>query len=602
MPRPSYNSRGVSRNQRILLIVTTLIVGATRFAALAAHPWDWDEILFCLALRDYNVLGHQPHPPGFPLYVALTKIAALFFDRDFHALQAVNVLAGLFVFPVSFWLGRSLRMDFRTAYAAALLFAFLPNVWYFGGSGFSDVPAMVLFLAAGAAFLGVEENGSRRYLLASILLAAAMLVRPHNALMVVYPWIAATVRLVRGRRVRAVIGSAIAVVLVVAAGYGIAAWVTGFDEYVHALTAHAGYVKRSDTIDNPARPPLLEVLGNQLDPYEAGKVQLLLNGLTLLAIVFGRRRLTAEVVLTFGPYFLFATFALSATGYSRLSLAYIAAIPLLAAEGIRILAEWKPRFDLAVRAALLALIVGRIVWWILPAFEVQRTKVPPPITATLWLRDHTDPKTAKIVVHDSMWPWARYYFTEHSWDRVGDDIGMQSDHDTSNEWLLRSGDVYSLNSLWFRREQDRAWNLTPLRRYYEVHVQRVSDIAFFGSGWYQYEWDGPVRWRWMSRASVLMLPPLSGTGELRMRFSVPVDVIGKPVRITFTMNGEPLGSVVARTGDQDVRFTARGRASAPNVLRIEVSDTFVPASRNPGDDARRLGLRLWSWGWRRVGD
>ena len=592
----------MSRNQRILLGVTALLVGATRFLALSRHPWDWDEVLFCLALRDFNVLAHHPHPPGFPLYVALTKIAFLFFDRDFHALQAVNILAGIGIFPAFFWLGRSLRMDFRTAYCAALLFAFLPNVWYFGGSGFSDVPALVLFVAASAAFLSVEADDTRRYLLGSILLAAAVLIRPHNALMVVYPWVAATVRLVRGGRMRTVIASAIAVVLIVAIGYGAAAWITGFDEYVHALTAHAGYVKRSDTIDNPTRPPLLEVLRRQLDPYEAGKVSLLLNLLALTAIVLGRRRLTAEVLLTFGPYFVFATFALSATGYSRLSLAYIGAIPLLASEGIRVLAELRPRFDLAVRTAFVALILARIAWWILPAFEVQRTKVPPPIAATLWLRDHTDPKTAKIIVHDSMWPWARYYFLEHPWERIGDDIGMQSDHDTSNEWLLRAGDVYSLNSLWFRREQDRAWNLTPLRRYYEVHVQRVSDIAFFGSGWYQYEWDGPVRWRWMSRSSVLLLPPLSGTGELRLKFSVPVDVLRKPIRISFSMNGQALGSMIARTMDHDIRYTVRGRGNAPNVLRIEVSDTFVPAQLKPGDDARRLGLRLWSWGWRRVGD
>jgi hypothetical protein len=593
----------VSRSQRILFVATALVAGATRLVALSRHPWDWDEILFCLALRDYNVLAHQPHPPGFPLFVALGRIAYLFFDRDFHALQAVNILAGIAVFPVTYWLGRALRMDFRTAYSAALLFAFIPNVWYFGGSGFSDVPATVLYLAAAAAFLSVDAHTPRRYFVASLLLGAAMLMRPHNALAVIYPWVAATVRLVRAGQLRAVIGNAVVVVLIVAAGYGIAAWNTGFDEYVHSLGAHAEYVRRADTIDNPARPPLHEVLRRQLDPYEAGKVSLLLNLLALGGIVFGRRRLAAEVLLTFGPYFVFTTFAASATGYSRLSIPYIAMIPLLAAEGIRRLAEWRPRFDLAVRAVFVAAIIGRIVWWLWPAFEVQKTKVPPPITAALWLRDHTDPKTAKIIVHDSMWPWARYYFDKHEWDRVGDDIGMQSDHDTSNEWLLRSGDVYSLNSMWFRRDQDRAWNLTPLRRYYEVHVQRVSDIAFFGSGWYQYEWDGPVRWRWMSGASVLMLPPLSGTGELRLRFSVPADSIGKPVRVSFTMNGDATGSVVVSdVHEHEVRYLVRGRANAPNVLRIEVSDTFVPAHRKPGDDGRRLGLRLWSWGWRRIGD
>jgi hypothetical protein len=60
--------------------------GADRFALavlfLAAHlPWlvsaptDFDEANFVLGLRDFDVATHQPHPPGYPVFIALGKLS-----------------------------------------------------------------------------------------------------------------------------------------------------------------------------------------------------------------------------------------------------------------------------------------------------------------------------------------------------------------------------------------------------------------------------------------------------------------------------------------------------------------------------------------------
>src|SRR5918994_218586 len=49
-------------------------------AWLAAHlPYlapsleDIDSINFALGLRDFDVASHQPHPPGYPVYIALGR-------------------------------------------------------------------------------------------------------------------------------------------------------------------------------------------------------------------------------------------------------------------------------------------------------------------------------------------------------------------------------------------------------------------------------------------------------------------------------------------------------------------------------------------------
>src|SRR5438270_8019895 len=58
-------------------------------------------------------------------------------------------------------------------------------------------------------------------------------------------------------------------------------------------------------------------------------------------LAFARpRRAQLDIVLTFEPNFLLAWFFLSPTGISRLSLGYIAANALLAADGMDVVATW----------------------------------------------------------------------------------------------------------------------------------------------------------------------------------------------------------------------------------------------------------------------
>src|SRR5437764_3115064 len=138
-PQPALTPR-----QRLTCGIVAIVCAATRFLAVAKTLWDWDEALFCLGMRSYDVTAHHPHPPGFPVYIALGRIVRTVIPSDFRALQAVNLIAGALVFPAMFLLARELRFRFPTAAIAASLCAFFPNVLFFGGGGFSDIPSLVL--------------------------------------------------------------------------------------------------------------------------------------------------------------------------------------------------------------------------------------------------------------------------------------------------------------------------------------------------------------------------------------------------------------------------------------------------------------------------
>ena len=105
----------IAARQRAIVIVVAVVCASTRFLALARSIWDWDEALFAMALRDYDVTVHHPHPPGFPVFIAMARMARLIVPDDFRALQAVNLIAALLVFPAVYLFARELRLRFMTA-------------------------------------------------------------------------------------------------------------------------------------------------------------------------------------------------------------------------------------------------------------------------------------------------------------------------------------------------------------------------------------------------------------------------------------------------------------------------------------------------------
>src|SRR5436190_1257236 len=129
----------LTSRERTIVWIVAAVCALTRFLAMARTLWWWDEALFCLGVRSYDVTQHHPHPPGFPVYVGAAKLLRLVTGSDFHALQAINVIAGMLLFPVLFLLAREIGFRFPTATIAAALCAFFPNVWFFGGTALSDV-------------------------------------------------------------------------------------------------------------------------------------------------------------------------------------------------------------------------------------------------------------------------------------------------------------------------------------------------------------------------------------------------------------------------------------------------------------------------------
>src|SRR5262249_31192456 len=170
----------LTRAQRVTLIGGTVVAAASRVLARGHSLWDWDEALFCLGVRDYNVVQHNPHPPGYPLFIGAAKLLRLAVHSDYLALQIIVMLAGAALLPLLFFFAREARFPFGVAFGGALVFVFMPNVWIYSGTALSDVPSLALTLLACALLLRGCRS-SRAYIARAIVLALPAGVRPPGA-------------------------------------------------------------------------------------------------------------------------------------------------------------------------------------------------------------------------------------------------------------------------------------------------------------------------------------------------------------------------------------------------------------------------------------
>ena len=553
----------LTRAQRLAVLALTVVVMITRWLALARTLWDWDEALFSLALRHYDVAAHHPHPPGFPLYIATAKLFQLAGFSDFHALQAVSFLAGVAIVPAMFLLGRELRAGFRVSLIAAALLAFFPNVWLYGGMALSDVPSMTLVVLAVALLLRACRSDGALWG-AAVVAAMAAGYRPQNLVIVLAPALIAAPHVLRRGVVRASAAVALGFAIIIASYAAAVQLSGGWALYRERLAEHQAYIARTDSFRAPGRPPLWALIDNfVIWPYRWLPINIPVATLVLVSgvVTLVRRRAPILVMLAaFGPFCMLAILLLDRFSVSRFSIGYAPLIALLAADGLELIFR---RWSIVAAAALIVL----MAWWTWPSLREVHTHPSPPVRAIRAI-----PAQGTVYVDETMAAYADLYLPKER--VVKDEAPTALWRDGEQAWYLAEGEGA------FRREHGALWDLVR-RRYFDVLLQPVPRVVF-GEGWYGEE----EAWRWMARRSVMTLPP--GGCKLTLRLYVPLDALPEPPMITVRV-GDTVDRFRMTAADVERTYDPRGARE----LVIETTG----AVRTPGDP-RELGVRLNALEWR----
>ncbi|HYC92157.1 MAG TPA: hypothetical protein VEO54_23310 [Thermoanaerobaculia bacterium] len=603
----------MTRAQKLLFAIFTLAIAATRIPALSLTLHDWDETLFAHAVREYDVKPHHPHPPGYPLFIALAKLARLVADTEFHALQTVATIAAMLLFPAAFFFARELRFPVSYAFAAAATTAFIPTIWYYGGTGLSDVPALLFILVACALLLRGARD-PRAYVAGALFTAAACSIRPHLLMIAVIPALLgawanvgrASARLPGEGRAEArpafvILGAWLAAAGFVAIAYVAAAYASSNPPhgYVKELRYIRKHIANTDSFRNPHRTPLPQLAERVfLFPFGGGRMKVavvVFAAIALVDAVIRRRKNVAILVAMFLPMAVFTWLMLDMTALARYAIAYVTLHAFLAVAGIEALARLLPRrAALPVFFVLTAAMTSQLIKWTWPALRFARTEPSPVVAAFEWIRANVPRHGPRVFVHLPLVYHAQYLIPDYPFQLITDEKSLpDADYMPGNVFVFEGEKSEHNEVRWFKRKRLQLWEITR-PRFFELGIVPMHKILRWERGWYLLEGEGNHTWRWMQRESLTRLSPaVYGAGVLHMRLHAPVDVTRKLPVVTVFWNGEVIDRVqTPPSGDLDLRYTLLSRHEWPNDLRIVTDQWIVPK-----DDGRELGLSLKSMTW-----
>src|SRR4051812_33343632 len=101
-------------------LLLALVGGVSRVVFVRSTPINWDGVQFVLALGHFDLQAHQPHPPGYILYVLLGRSLLPLWPDPAIALSMLSVLFSAVALPLIYWLARNVLEDERAGVCAAL--------------------------------------------------------------------------------------------------------------------------------------------------------------------------------------------------------------------------------------------------------------------------------------------------------------------------------------------------------------------------------------------------------------------------------------------------------------------------------------------------
>src|SRR4029077_2967984 len=123
-------------SRALFVVILAVVFLAFHLPYLPPSLEDIDSINFALGVRHFDVAQHQPHPPGYPVFIALSKAstavlrAAGIDAASARGLSIWSALGGAAAIPAMFLLLRRLEGRDGLARWATLVLVASPLFWF----------------------------------------------------------------------------------------------------------------------------------------------------------------------------------------------------------------------------------------------------------------------------------------------------------------------------------------------------------------------------------------------------------------------------------------------------------------------------------------
>jgi hypothetical protein len=381
-PRARFGAHRVSVTSVLWLMAAVYLAAHVPF--LASSAYDLDGVNFTLALHEYDLAKHQPHPPGAPLFIGLGRIAWTVFDwltpdttaaadrraQDVAALAVWGAMFGSLAVFGLFRLFAGLGLTrVQAAWATAATVA-SPLFWFSGIRPMSDVPGLALAsLALGLLapyLLRPDVAPPRRTPHVALFLAGCVLAGLAPGIRIQMAWLVwpatlAVLALMAVRRDRIALYGTLAV------GAGVAVWFIpltaiagGPAEYLRVVRLQASddvVGGQMLAINFSLRGAAQALRASVIAPWGAAWLGWTAAGAAAvgaLRVLMRQPRLAAALAVVFGPYAVLHL-GFHDTTHIRYALPLVPVVALLATQGLTAMgSRIGPAASVAIVAVSLA--------------------------------------------------------------------------------------------------------------------------------------------------------------------------------------------------------------------------------------------------------
>jgi hypothetical protein len=156
------------RHNILLPLSLFLITVITRIPFTSKLLYHIDSGHFALALEKYDITVHQPHPPGYFLYVMLGRLFHIFIDDTNTVFVSISIIFSGLTVMVIYYLGKEIY-DRKIGLTAAAFALTSTNLWLHGEVALTYI-AEAFFSAAMALICWKIYKGEHKYIWLSVII------------------------------------------------------------------------------------------------------------------------------------------------------------------------------------------------------------------------------------------------------------------------------------------------------------------------------------------------------------------------------------------------------------------------------------------------
>ena len=128
---PQFHSYNSKKTDLIISVVLAILILITRIPFVSKYLYEWDSVNYALGFEKFDIVHHQPHPPGYIFYIGLGRVINTIFNDPNTTMIFISILFSILTVILIYFLVKQM-FSRQMAIIASLLLVFNPLFWYYG--------------------------------------------------------------------------------------------------------------------------------------------------------------------------------------------------------------------------------------------------------------------------------------------------------------------------------------------------------------------------------------------------------------------------------------------------------------------------------------